>query len=118
MEPFNVVVVGVGGQGAVTLANVIEEAAFKQGFDVKGSEMYGLAQRGGSIPCHVRFGDKAYSSMIRVGQADLVIALEQLEALRASFFGSKEQKTVFVIDACRIIPVSVSVLKESYPEHE
>jgi indolepyruvate ferredoxin oxidoreductase beta subunit len=115
MKEFNVVVTGIGGQGVLTLANIISEAALKQGYDVKGSELHGLAQRGGTIPCHVRFGDKVYSPLVLEGEANLVVGLEPLEALRACYYGSKETKTVFLIDSYRAIPLTVSVLGQNYP---
>jgi len=115
MKDFNLVVVGVGGQGIVTLGNIVAEAALKEGLDVKTSELHGLAQRGGPIPFHVRFGKKIYSSIVMGGEADLVIGLEPLEALRAAYFGSKEKKTVFVFDTWRIIPSSILTQKEDYP---
>jgi indolepyruvate ferredoxin oxidoreductase beta subunit len=118
MKEFNTVITGVGGQGVVTLANIIAEAALLAGYDVKTSELHGLAQRGGSIPCHVRFGDVIYSPLVLEGEANLVIGLEPLEALRACYYGSKEHKTVFLIDNYRIVPLSVPILKEKYPSME
>ncbi|MDI6798767.1 MAG: indolepyruvate oxidoreductase subunit beta [Candidatus Aenigmarchaeota archaeon] len=115
MKEFNIVVTGIGGQGVLTLASIIAEAALRQGYDVKTSELHGLAQRGGTIPCHVRFGEKIYSPIVREGEANLVIGLEPLEALRACYYGSKENKTVFLIDTYRVIPISVSVVGERYP---
>jgi len=115
MKDFNLVIVGVGGQGILTLGNIVAEAAMKEGFDVKTSELHGLSQRGGPIPCHVRFGEKIYSSIVMEGEADLVIGLEPLEALRAAYYGSKQKKTVFVFDTWRIIPSSILTQKEKYP---
>lgn len=114
MKEFNIVICGIGGQGVITLANVIAESALLQGYDVKTSELHGLAQRGGTIQSHIRFGDKIYSSLVLKGEAHLVIGLELLETLRACDYGSKESKTVFLIDNYRIIPLSVSVLGEKY----
>jgi indolepyruvate ferredoxin oxidoreductase beta subunit len=115
MKEFNIVITGIGGQGVLTLANIINEAALKQGYDVKSSELHGLAQRGGSIPCHVRFGEKIYSPLVLEGKANLIIGLEPLEALRACYYGSKESKTVFLIDSYKAIPLSVYVLGQKYP---
>jgi indolepyruvate ferredoxin oxidoreductase beta subunit len=115
IKEFNTVITGIGGQGSITLALVIAEAAARHGFDIKTSELHGLSQRGGTIPCHVRFGKKIYSSVILEGEANLVIGLEPLEALRASYYGSKVNKTVFLIDNAQIIPISVPVCKEQYP---
>jgi indolepyruvate ferredoxin oxidoreductase beta subunit len=117
MKEFNLVITGIGGQGSLTLALIIAEAALEEGYDVKTSELHGLSQRGGVVPCHVRFGKKIYSSTVRIGKADLVIALEPLEALRACVYGSKG-KTVFLIDSERIVPISSSALGEKYPSNE
>lgn len=115
MKEFNMVVAGVGGQGALTLATIIAEAAMKEGYDVRTTELHGLAQRGGSIPIHIRFGEKMYTPLVLEGEADLIIALEPLEALRSSYFGSKKHKTTFVIDNYKIPPITVSAFGEKYP---
>jgi len=115
MKEFNIVVTGIGGQGSLTLAMIIAEAAMRQGYDVKTTELHGLAQRGGTIPCHVRFGDKIYSPLVLEGEANLIISLEPLEALRACYYGSKKHKTIFIIDTHRVLPLTVSVLGERYP---
>ncbi len=115
MKEFNMVIIGVGGQGIITLMRVIYEAALRQGYDIKTSELHGLAQRGGSVPCHIRFGKKIYSPLVMQGEAHLIIGLEPLEALRAAYFGSKENKTTFLVDNCPIIPLSVPILKLKYP---
>jgi len=118
MKEFNVIVVGVGGQGALTLGMIIAEAALKQGYDVRTTELHGLAQRGGSIPIHIRFGEKMYTPLVLEGEADLIIALEPLEALRTTYFGSKKQKTAFLIDDYKIPPITVSAFGEKYPSME
>ena len=115
MKEFNMIIAGVGGQGIITLMRIIAEAALKEGYDVKTSELHGLAQRGGSVPCHVRFGKKIYSPLVMQGEAHLIIGLEPLEALRACYFGSRENKTTFLVNSYRIIPLSVPVLKLKYP---
>lgn len=115
IKEFNVVIVGVGGQGILTLQAIIAQAALAQGFDIKTSEIHGLAQRGGSVPSHIRFGKKIYSGLVLEGEANLIFALEPLEALRACYYASKEKKTVFLIDNNKITPISVPVLKEKYP---
>jgi len=118
MKEFNVIVTGVGGQGAMTLGTIIAEAALKQGYDVRTTEVHGLAQRGGSIPLHIRFGEKMYTALVLEGEANLIIALEPLEALRTTYFGSKKHKTVFLIDKYKLPPITVSVLGERYPSME
>jgi indolepyruvate ferredoxin oxidoreductase beta subunit len=94
---FNIVLSGVGGQGLITLGRIITRAAFYQGFDVKMSELHGLSQRGGSVAVQVRFGEKVFSPLIPKGEADLVIALEQIESLKNCYFASKN-KTAFIVN--------------------
>lgn len=115
MKEFNMIVVGVGGQGIITFMRIIAESALKQSYDVKTSELHGLAQRGGSVPCHIRFGKKIYSPLVMEGKAHLIIALEPMEALRTSYFGSRENETTFLVNNYRIIPLSVPIIKEKYP---
>lgn len=95
-KPFNIVISGVGGQGLITLLKLISEAAFGGGYDVKTSELHGLSQRGGSVEVYIRFGQQVFSPMITKGEADLVIALEQQEAINGAQFAS--EKSVFLIN--------------------
>jgi len=115
MKNFNVIITGIGGQGSITLALIIAEAALKQGYDVKTSEFHGLAQRGGSVPCHVRFDEKIFSPIVLEGNADLIFGLEPLEALRSCYYGSRENSTTFLVDSRKIVPISVPVSGEKYP---
>jgi len=89
MKSFNLIIAGYGGQGILTLADVIAKSALKQGLDVKQAELHGLAQRGGSLQCHVRFGKRVYSPLVIRAKADLIISLEALEALRACYWANK-----------------------------
>jgi len=89
---FNIILTGVGGQGIITLLQVIDEAAFVQGYDVRSSELHGLSQRGGSVEAHIRFGKKVYSPMVSNGEVDLIIALEALEGLRESSRAGEQTK--------------------------
>jgi indolepyruvate ferredoxin oxidoreductase beta subunit len=114
-KEFNIAVAGVGGQGILTLAEIITAAAFKQGYDVRMSELHGLAQRGGSVTSQVRFGAKVYSSLIKAGHADVVFALEPLEGLRAAKLGAAG-RTHFIVNTHEIVPVSVTDLGDKYPE--
>lgn len=104
-EKFNLVIAGVGGQGLITLLQLIAEAALDQGFDLKTSELHGLSQRGGSVEVHIRFGRKIYSPLVPRGKADLVLALEAQESLRgASFAGPR---TVFLVNE-QITPIPLT----------
>jgi indolepyruvate ferredoxin oxidoreductase beta subunit len=115
MKVFNLVVVGYGGQGVLSLAEIIERAAFKQGFDTKGAELHGLTQRGGSLQCHARFGEKVFSPIVRKAGADLIIALEPLEGLRACYYANKE-KTILLTDERVLNPSPVDEEKISLEE--
>lgn len=88
-QDFNIIITGVGGQGIITLLRIAAEAALAQEYDVRTSELHGLSQKGGTVQAHVRFGKKIFSPLVSKGQADLVLALEAVEALRAlEFAGS------------------------------
>lgn len=86
---FNIIISGVGGEGLITLLQIVVEAAFIDGYDVKSSELHGLSQRGGSVLTHIRLGEKVYSPLIELGRADLIISLELLEGLRSLNFANK-----------------------------
>jgi len=83
---LNILITGVGGQGTVLTARLLGLAALYQGLDVRGSETIGMAQRGGSVASHVRMGKDIASPLIPPGQADLILAFEPGEALRAAGF--------------------------------
>ena len=79
----NVILAGVGGQGLLALAAVIGEAARMLDLDVKQAEVHGMAQRGGVVQSHLRYADRPlHSNLVRLGEADLILALEPMEALR------------------------------------
>ena len=113
---LNIIVVGVGGQGVLTVAKSLARAAFRQGLDVKMAETHGLAQREGVIKCSLRIGKKVHTSILKQGSADVIIALEPLEAMRASNYAS--DKTIFVVNSHPIIPPSVTLKLAKYPKIE
>lgn len=86
MATTNVVIAGVGGQGAILASELLALAAMAAGYDVKQGEFHGVAQRGGAVFSHVRFGDRVHSPMAPRGQVDYLLALEKLEALRYAHF--------------------------------
>jgi indolepyruvate ferredoxin oxidoreductase beta subunit len=89
---FNIIVAGYGGQGVITLTEIISKCFLKEGYDVKQAELHGLAQRGGSLQAHIKVGEKVHTSLVRRGDADLIIALESLEALRACYWANDKTK--------------------------
>ena len=83
MKTTSIMIVGVGGQGTLLASRILGNAVIDEGFDVKVSEVHGMSQRGGSVVTYVKFGDKVYSPVIDKGEADIILAFEQLEAYRA-----------------------------------
>ena len=78
----SVILVGVGGQGAILTAKVLVNGLIEKGYDVKMSEVHGMSQRGGSVSTQVIFGDKVYSPLLGRGEADIMVAFEKMEAVR------------------------------------
>jgi indolepyruvate ferredoxin oxidoreductase, beta subunit len=110
----NVFLAGVGGQGILLASEILGEAFLRCGYDVKKSEVHGMAQRGGAVTTHLRFGPKVYSPLIEPGTADLLIAFEKMEALRFIHF-LKPDGTALV-NTQEIPPAPVSSGQERYPE--
>ncbi len=113
---YNLMFAGVGGQGSLLGAELTSLAAAHAGHDVKQTEVHGVSQRGGSVETHVRFGDKVHSPVVTAGEADVVIALEKLEALRFAHFVNLASGRILVNDF-EIVPGSVLDASESYPYH-
>ena len=113
-EITNVVICGVGGQGIILASDVLCHAAFLEGLDVKKSEVHGMAQRGGSVITHVRFGKKVYSPLIEEGTSDFMLAFEKLETLRYVHYLKRTGQ--IIVDDREIPPMSVLVGKAQYPQ--
>jgi indolepyruvate ferredoxin oxidoreductase beta subunit len=110
----NVIFAGVGGQGVILASKILMEAAKNAGYDVKESEVHGMAQRGGSVDCHVRYGDKVYSPLIEKGTADFVVALEILEAMRKLEY--LKTGGTLIVNREQIDPAPVQAGLEKYPD--
>ncbi len=115
MKNGNIMIVGVGGQGTLLPSRIIGGVMFNAGCDVKISEVHGMAQRGGSVVSFVRFGEKVYAPTIEVGQADILIAFEPLEALRYEHFLSPNG--IIIVNDRRIVPMSVITGEAKYPDN-
>ena len=112
---YNILIVGVGGQGVLLASEIISAVAMEGGFDVKKSEVHGMSQRGGVVTSHVRIGPKVYSPIIGYGQADILMAFEQAEGLRAIDWMKKEG--VAIISTTTLVPAIVTSSKQfSYPK--
>ena len=110
----NIMIVGVGGQGTLLTSRILGGITVDAGFDVKLSEVHGMAQRGGSVVTFVRYGEKVAEPIVEEGQADLLIAFEMLEAKRYAHFLKKDG--VLVVNEQRIDPITVVTGAATYPE--
>ncbi len=112
---INIILTGVGGQGVITAANILGKAALKEKVNVFVSEVHGMAQRGGSVNCSVRMGNVS-GSLVSSGTADIILSTEPIEALRYIHYSNKNTK--IITDINPVIPYTVSVGAEKYPEIE
>lgn len=115
MKNVNVMVVGVGGQGTLLTSRIIGKTALNKGYEVKLSEVHGMAQRGGSVVTFVRFGEKVSEPVVEVGNCDILISFERLEALRYAHFLKKDG--IIVVNDCKIDPMTVVTGAEKYPDN-
>ena len=114
MSTHNIMIVGVGGQGTLLTSRILGGLAIGAGYDVKLSEVHGMAQRGGSVVTYVRYGENVAEPIVEEGQADVIIAFERLEALRYAHF--LKPNGVMVINDWRIDPMPVVIGVAEYPE--
>ena len=114
MAAKNIMIVGVGGQGTLLTSRVLGGLATRAGYDVKLSEVHGMAQRGGSVVTFVRYGEKVAEPIVEEGQADVLIAFERLEALRYAHFLKKDG--ALIVNDWRIDPMPVVIGAAEYPE--
>jgi indolepyruvate ferredoxin oxidoreductase beta subunit len=110
---YNVLIVGVGGQGIILASDVLGKVAAAHGYDVKKNEIHGMAQRGGSVSSHVRFGKTVYSPIIKMGEADVLLSFEQIETLR--YFSFLSEKGNVIVNDQKILPPAVFTGKQEYP---
>ncbi|MBI5163132.1 MAG: indolepyruvate oxidoreductase subunit beta [Magnetospirillum sp.] len=110
----NILVCGIGGQGVMTAAEILSQTAIAKGFDVKKSEVAGMAQRGGVVTSHVRFGRKVYSPVITPGTADILVAFEVAEGSR--WADMLRPGGVAMVNTIRLTPPVVSIGLFSYPD--
>ncbi len=111
----NILFSGVGGQGILLASELTAHAQLAAGFDVKKSEVHGMAQRGGSVEAHLRYGEKVYSPLIEPGTADILVAFEILEAVR--YLPYLHPDSAVVVNTQKILPPAVALGKASYPEN-
>ena len=113
-EVKSILLVGVGGQGTILVSKLLTQGLIQAGFDVKMSEVHGMAQRGGSVSTQVRYGDKVYSPIIGEGGADILVAFEKMEAVRWANY--LKPTGIAVINNYEIPSLPVATGTVQYPE--
>jgi indolepyruvate ferredoxin oxidoreductase beta subunit len=116
MSGTNFILAGVGGQGTLLASNVVAQVGVEAGLDVKKAEVHGMAQRGGSVNSHVRWGEVIRSPLIAQGEVDYLVVFEKLEALR--YLDMLRPGGTVLVGEMRIPPLSVSSGDDVYPEDE
>lgn len=114
MEKKSALLVGVGGQGAILTAKVLVNGLMRAGYDVKMSEVHGMSQRGGSVSTQVHWGEKVWSPVIGKGAADIIVAFEEMEAVRYADYLKPDG--VAVINAYRMDSSTTAAGLAQYPE--
>lgn len=115
METKNIMIVGVGGQGTLLTSRILGGIMLSAGYDVKLSEVHGMAQRGGSVVTFVRYGEKVSEPIVEEGCADVLIAFEKLEAMRYVHY--LKPSGVLIVNNQRIDPMPVVTGAAQYPEN-
>lgn len=111
----NILLVGVGGQGIILASEILSKAIMLANYDVKKSEIHGMSQRGGSVNSHIRYGKKVYSPTMREKTADIILALEKLEALREIDYLA--ENGILIVNEEEIMPSTVEIGLAVYPEN-
>ena len=111
----SILFVGVGGQGIILASKILTQGLIKFGYDVKMSEVHGMAQRGGSVTTQVRYGEKVYSPLIGDGEADVIVAFEKIEAVR--YLKYLKEGGSLVVNDYEIYSLPILIGAEQYPEN-
>ena len=114
MSTKSIMIVGVGGQGTLLASRILGAALVSEGFDVKGSEVHGMSQRGGSVVTYEKYGDAVASPIIEKGEADLLLSFEQLEAARWLPYMKTDGK--LIVNSQTIDPMTVISGADTYPD--
>jgi len=113
VKEFNILITGVGGQGVILMSELLGKSAVKDGLRVRGSEILGMAVRGGSVTSIIRIGDEVYGPLIPMGKCDALVGMEPSEALRNVTYLSKS--SLVILNTAATIPFTVSLGKSKYP---
>jgi indolepyruvate ferredoxin oxidoreductase beta subunit len=116
IEKLDMLFVGVGGQGILTASDIVAEVGLAVGYDAKKSEVHGFSQRGGVVDSHVRWAKRVGASIAEIGQVDVLLAFEMLEAAR--WIDWLRPGGTIIVNRQQIVPMSVSVGDWNYPSEE
>ena len=116
IKEFNVVIAGVGGQGVILMSELLGNAAVAEGINVRGSEVLGMAVRGGSVSSTIRLGDEALAPLAPAGKTNILVGMEPSEALRN--INNVSESTTVILNTEKVVPFTVSSLGSTYPELE
>jgi len=115
-KEFNIVIAGVGGQGVILMSELLGNAAVKDGLNVRGSEVLGMAVRGGSVSSTIRLGEAVLAPLAPTGKADVLVAMEPVEALRN--ISCLSSSSTVILNTEKVVPFTVSSTGSTYPELE
>jgi len=116
VKEFNILITGVGGQGVILMSELLGRAAVADGLRVRGSEILGMAVRGGSVTSAIRIGDEVYGPLIPTGKCNALVGMEPSEALRNIAYLSKS--SLVLLNTAVTVPFTVSIGESSYPSLE
>jgi len=116
VKEFNILITGVGGQGVILMSELLGKAAVADGLKVRGSEILGMAVRGGSVTSAIRIGDDVYGPLIPTGKCNALVGMEPSEALRNIAYLSKS--SLVLLNTAVTVPFTVSIGESSYPSLE
>ncbi|MFC1910386.1 indolepyruvate oxidoreductase subunit beta [Chloroflexota bacterium] len=114
IKELNIIICGVGGQGIVSVSELLGNAAIRDGQPVKGSEVLGMAQRGGSVLSNIRIGEDAFAPLIPETKSDLLLAVEPSEVLH--YLGYVNKDSLIILNTHKVVPYTVALGHSIYPE--
>ena len=116
MKKVDILMAGVGGQGTILASNILAEVGLELGYYVKKSEVHGMAQRGGTVESHVRWGEKVFAPLVEQGHADYLLGFEMLETARWPHY--IKEGAVVIVNRYKVPPPGVNLGKEKYPSEQ
>ena len=114
IKDLNIIIAGVGGQGVILMSEILGNAAVREGLKVRGSEVLGMAQRGGSVFSNIRIGSEVEAPMTAEGKCNILLSVEPSEALR--YISYLNKNSVIFVNTRKVIPSTVTMGKSTYPE--